>query len=50
MKKGNIKHAQGRLSATARDIEEFLDKPLNAIKKKQKFDKKWKASGPWAKK
>jgi len=47
LRKGNIKHAREKLSTTARDIEEFLDKPLNAIKKKQKFDKKWRASGPW---
>ena len=28
-------------------IERFLCKPLNAISKSEKFDAKWKASGPW---
>ena len=28
-------------------IERFLYKPLNAISKSEKFDARWKASGPW---
>jgi len=28
-------------------IERFLYKPLNAISKAEKFDARWKASGPW---
>jgi len=28
-------------------IERFLYKPLNAINKSEKFDARWKASGPW---
>lgn len=47
LKKGNIKHAPEKLSTTAREIEEFLSKPLDAIKKSQKFDERWKAPGPW---
>jgi predicted nucleotidyltransferase component of viral defense system len=47
LRKGNIKHAPEKLSITAREIEDFLVKPLDAIKKKQKFTKTWKTSGPW---
>lgn len=47
LKKGNIKHVREKLSTTAREIEGFLFKPLDVIEKKQKFNKKWKASGPW---
>jgi len=28
-------------------MERFLYKPLNAISKAEKFDTRWKASGPW---
>jgi len=28
-------------------IKRFLYKPLNAITKSEKFDARWKASGPW---
>jgi hypothetical protein len=28
-------------------MERFLCKPLNAISKAEKFDARWKASGPW---
>ena len=28
-------------------IGKFLYKPLNAINKSEKFDVRWKASGPW---
>ena len=31
-------------------IERFLYKPLNAISKSEKFDARWKASGPWGNK
>lgn len=31
-------------------IEKFLYKPLNAISKSEKFDDRWKASGPWVNK
>jgi len=47
LKKGDIKHAPEKLRATAKAIEEFLIKPLDAIKEEQKFGKKWEAPGPW---
>jgi hypothetical protein len=47
LKKGDIKHAPGKLCLAARGIEKFLIKPLDAIQKDQGFDKEWKASGSW---
>jgi len=47
LKKGNIKHAPEKLSTTAREIEEFLNKPLDTIEKRQEFDEEWRMSGPW---
>ena len=47
IKKGNIKYAPENLSATAKEIERFLVKPLVAVNKNEKFNAKWKASGPW---
>ena len=47
LKRGDNKHAPEKLSATARKIEKFLIKPLEAIKKNHKFDKKWESSGSW---
>ena len=47
LKKGDIQHAPENLSTTARKIEQFLIKPLNAIWEKQVFDKEWKSAGPW---
>ena len=47
LKKGDIKHAPEKLQATAREIEEFLIKPLDAINKVQGFNSEWKAPGPW---
>jgi hypothetical protein len=47
LKKGDIKLALERLSDTAREIEEFLIKPLDAIKNGYKFNKAWKLPGPW---
>lgn len=47
LKKGDIKHAPEKLSTTAKEIEKFLIKPLDAIKKEHKFNKLWKAPGPW---
>jgi len=47
LKKGDIEHAPEKLSATAKAIEEFLIKPLYAIKEDQKFNKSWGAPGPW---
>jgi hypothetical protein len=47
LKKGDIKHAPEKLQATAREIEGFLTKPLDAINKEQGFNSEWKAPGPW---
>ena len=47
LNKGDIKYVPEKLSAVAKDIEKFLCKPLNAISKAEKFDVRWKASGPW---
>lgn len=47
LKKGDIKSAPKKLSATAREIEEFLMDPLGAIKNGYKFNKVWKVSGLW---
>ncbi|GAG99673.1 unnamed protein product [marine sediment metagenome] len=35
------------MSSVAKEIERFLYKPLNATNKSEKFDARWKASGPW---
>ncbi|MCK4533658.1 nucleotidyl transferase AbiEii/AbiGii toxin family protein, partial [bacterium] len=47
LKRGDIKHAPEKLSTTAKEIEKFLIKPLEAIKKKQEFNMEWKALGAW---
>ena len=47
LKKGDIQHAPERLATVAKDIEGFLNKPLNAVKKKEEFKEEWKASGQW---
>lgn len=47
LKRGDIKHAPEKLRTTARDIEKFLIKPFDAIKKEQEFNEEWKAPGPW---
>jgi len=47
LRKGDIKHAPEKLRTTAKVIEDFLIKPLDAIKKDQKFDTEWEASGLW---
>jgi len=45
--KGKITHAPEKLGETARGIEKFLIKPLEAISKDQDFKAAWKAPGPW---
>ena len=45
--KGDIKHAPEKLSTTAREIEKFLIKPLDAVNKTERFEEEWKARGPW---
>lgn len=47
LKKGDIKLAPDKLSATAKAIEKFLIKPLDAIHRGLEFKKSWKASGTW---
>ncbi|MBL7131066.1 MAG: nucleotidyl transferase AbiEii/AbiGii toxin family protein [Candidatus Omnitrophica bacterium] len=47
LKKGDIKYAPEKLRTTAREIEQFLIKPLDAIRRTQEFSKEWKAAGPW---
>lgn len=47
LNKTNVKPAPQELSAVAKEIEQFLLKPLDAIKKEQKFNRGWKAPGPW---
>lgn len=47
LKKGEIKHAPEKLSTTAREIEKFLVRPIDAIRKDYKFNEIWKAPGPW---
>ena len=47
LKKGDIKHAPEKLATTAKGIEEFLIKLLDAINKGNEFNKEWKAPGPW---
>ncbi len=43
LKKGDIKHVSEKLSTTAGEIEKFLIKPLDAIRRSHEFNKKWKA-------
>jgi hypothetical protein len=45
--KDNIKHAPDKLSATAKEIEEFLIHLLEAINKGIEFDGEWKTPGLW---
>lgn len=47
LKKGDITHVPEKLSTTAKAIEKFLIKPLDAIRGGQKFNKDWKAPGSW---
>jgi len=47
LKKGDIKNTPEKLHAIARRIEGFLIKPLNSINERQRFNRGWKAPGPW---
>jgi len=47
LKKGDIRHVPEKLDSIARDIEEFLIKPLDAINEGQEFKEEWKMPGPW---
>ena len=47
LRKGDIKHAPEKLSTMAREIENFLIEPLDAVNKARVFKDEWKAPGPW---
>ena len=47
LRKNDIKNAPDKLSTTAKAIEKFLIKPLDAIHRGLEFKKSWKASGTW---
>ncbi|HEC93030.1 MAG TPA: nucleotidyl transferase AbiEii/AbiGii toxin family protein [Candidatus Atribacteria bacterium] len=47
LKKGDIKLAPERLSDTAREIENFLTEPVDAINSNYEFHKVWDISGIW---
>lgn len=47
LKKGNIKHAPEKLPITAKEIENFLIKPVEAINRTEDFVDQWKVPGPW---
>ena len=47
LSKGDIKHAPEKLAITAKEIENFLIKPLEAVNKARVFKEGWKAPGPW---
>lgn len=47
LRKDDIKHAPDKLFVTAKDIEKFLLKPLDAINKGIEYNGQWKASGLW---
>lgn len=47
LEKGDIKHAQEKLSVTAREIEIFLIDPIKTIVNRQTFKKTWKAAEQW---
>jgi hypothetical protein len=50
LKKNDIKHAPEKLSTTAKEIEKFLIKPLDAINKGNTFNKTWNPTGHWVSK
>ena len=47
LKKGDIQHAPGTLSVTAKEIENFLFEPIMALNENGKFDKTWKSPKGW---
>lgn len=49
VEKGKIQHAPATLSETAKEIENFLIKPVSAINNKVKFEKTWKPMKRWVK-
>ena len=49
LKKGDIQHAPKTLSATAKEIENFLIEPILAINSNAKFEKTWCLINGWIK-
>jgi predicted nucleotidyltransferase component of viral defense system len=47
LRKGDIQHAPEKLFTTAKEIEKFLIKPLDAINKGIEFKGEWTVSGSW---
>ena len=47
LRKGGIKHVPEHLNTAAMEIEEFLIGPIKALSQDMKFNKEWKAPGPW---
>ena len=47
LRKNDIKHAPEKLSTTAKEIENFLMKPLDAINKGHAFNNTWNATEHW---
>lgn len=47
LKKGDISRISDTFATIAKEIEDFLIKPLEAIKEGKEFKKDWKAPGPW---
>lgn len=47
LKKGDMKNVPEKLASVTLEIEDFLVKPISAIGKAEKFNKFWKAPGPW---
>ena len=47
LKKGDIQHAPETLSATAKEIENFLTEPIMALNENGNFDKTWKSPRGW---
>ncbi len=47
LRKGDIKQAPDRLVTTAKEIENFLVEPLDALNKGIGFSKEWKTPGQW---
>jgi len=47
LRKGDIKNTPEKLMTVAKEIEQFLIKPLDAVNKRFDFNDEWKAPGPW---
>jgi len=47
LKKSDIKNTPEKLHTIAKKIEEFIIKPLDAVRKNHEFYGEWNAPGPW---